>query len=87
MGRRLKRDLPTERLASGGVGTVVLVHEQGAGYRLHGVGSALIAGSTSAIRRAAASIRSSGVISPRLRRATVSVAVRRQSSSALSALR
>jgi hypothetical protein len=30
----LKRDLPTERLAVGDVGTVVLVHQQGAGYEV-----------------------------------------------------
>jgi hypothetical protein len=30
----LKRDLPTERLAAGDVGTVVLVHQQGAGYEV-----------------------------------------------------
>jgi hypothetical protein len=30
----LKRDLPTERLAAGDVGTVVLVHRQGAGYEV-----------------------------------------------------
>jgi hypothetical protein len=30
----LKHDLPTERLAAGDVGTVVLVHHQGAGYEV-----------------------------------------------------
>jgi Domain of unknown function (DUF4926) len=30
----LKRDLPTERLTAGDVGTVVLVHQQGAGYEV-----------------------------------------------------
>jgi hypothetical protein len=30
----LKRDLPAERLAAGDVGTVVLVHQQGAGYEV-----------------------------------------------------
>src|SRR6266700_2740239 len=30
----LKRDLPKERLAAGDVGTVVLVHQQGAGYEV-----------------------------------------------------
>ena len=30
----LTRDLPTERLAAGDVGTVVLVHQQGAGYEV-----------------------------------------------------
>ncbi|MBX9844297.1 MAG: DUF4926 domain-containing protein [Xanthobacteraceae bacterium] len=30
----LKRDLPAERLATGDVGTVVLVHRQGAGYEV-----------------------------------------------------
>jgi hypothetical protein len=30
----LKRDLPTERLAVGDVGTFVLVHQQGAGYEV-----------------------------------------------------
>jgi hypothetical protein len=30
----LKGDLPTERLAAGDVGTVVLVHRQGAGYEV-----------------------------------------------------
>jgi hypothetical protein len=30
----LKRDLPKERLAAGDVGTVVLVHRQGAGYEV-----------------------------------------------------
>lgn len=30
----LKRDLPAERLAAGDVGTVVLVHRQGAGYEV-----------------------------------------------------
>jgi hypothetical protein len=30
----LKRDLPSERLAAGDVGTVVLVHQQGAGYEV-----------------------------------------------------
>jgi hypothetical protein len=30
----LKRDLPTERLAAGDVGTVVLVHQQGEGYEV-----------------------------------------------------
>jgi Domain of unknown function (DUF4926) len=30
----LKRDLPTERLAAGDVGTVVLVHRQGEGYEV-----------------------------------------------------
>src|SRR5437764_5448640 len=30
----LKRDLPRERLAAGDVGTVVLVHQQGAGYEV-----------------------------------------------------
>jgi hypothetical protein len=30
----LKRDLPTERLTTGDVGTVVLVHHQGAGYEV-----------------------------------------------------
>jgi hypothetical protein len=30
----LKRDLPKERLAAGDVGTVVLVHQQGAGYEI-----------------------------------------------------
>jgi Domain of unknown function (DUF4926) len=30
----LKRDLPNERLAAGDVGTVVLVHQQGAGYEV-----------------------------------------------------
>ena len=30
----LKRDLPTERFAAGDVGTVVLVHQQGAGYEV-----------------------------------------------------
>jgi Domain of unknown function (DUF4926) len=29
----LKRDLPTERLAAGDVGTVVLVHQQGQAMR------------------------------------------------------
>jgi hypothetical protein len=29
----LKRDLPKERLAAGDVGTVVLVHQQGAGLQ------------------------------------------------------
>ena len=30
----LTRDLPRERLAAGDVGTVVLVHQQGAGYEV-----------------------------------------------------
>ncbi len=30
----LKRDLPDARLAAGDVGTVVLVHDQGAGYEV-----------------------------------------------------
>jgi hypothetical protein len=30
----LKRDLLTERFAAGDVGTVVLVHQQGAGYEV-----------------------------------------------------
>jgi hypothetical protein len=30
----LKRDLPNERLAAGDVGTIVLVHQQGAGYEV-----------------------------------------------------
>ena len=30
----LKRDLPAEGLAAGDVGTVVLVHQQGAGYEI-----------------------------------------------------
>ncbi|MBV9628034.1 MAG: DUF4926 domain-containing protein [Xanthobacteraceae bacterium] len=30
----LKRDLPAERLTTGDVGTVVLVHQQGAGYEV-----------------------------------------------------
>ena len=30
----LKHDLPKERLAAGDVGTVVLVHQQGAGYEV-----------------------------------------------------
>jgi len=30
----LKRDLPEARLAAGDVGTVVLVHQQGAGYEV-----------------------------------------------------
>jgi hypothetical protein len=30
----LKRDLPKERLAAGDVGTIVLVHQQGAGYEV-----------------------------------------------------
>jgi Domain of unknown function (DUF4926) len=30
----LTRDLPTERLTAGDVGTVVLVHQQGAGYEV-----------------------------------------------------
>ena len=30
----LKRDLPEERLAAGDVGTVVLVHQQGASYEV-----------------------------------------------------
>jgi hypothetical protein len=30
----LKRDLPTERLTVGDIGTVVLVHHQGAGYEV-----------------------------------------------------
>jgi hypothetical protein len=30
----LKRDLPTKRLTAGDVGTVVLVHQQGAGYEV-----------------------------------------------------
>jgi hypothetical protein len=30
----LKRDLPKERLAAGDVGTVVLVHQQSAGYEV-----------------------------------------------------
>ena len=30
----LTRDLPKERLAAGDVGTVVLVHQQGAGYEV-----------------------------------------------------
>jgi len=30
----LKRDLPTERLTVGDVGTVVLVHQQGRGYEV-----------------------------------------------------
>jgi hypothetical protein len=30
----LKRDLPAERLTAGDVGTVVLVHQQGAGYEV-----------------------------------------------------
>ncbi len=30
----LKRDLPETRLAAGDVGTVVLVHQQGAGYEV-----------------------------------------------------
>src|SRR5437879_13387213 len=30
----LKRDLPDTRLAAGDVGTVVLVHQQGAGYEV-----------------------------------------------------
>lgn len=30
----LKRDLPKERLSAGDVGTVVLVHQQGAGYEV-----------------------------------------------------
>lgn len=30
----LKRDLPEERLTAGDVGTVVLVHQQGAGYEV-----------------------------------------------------
>jgi hypothetical protein len=30
----LKRDLPTERLAAADVGTVVLVHQQGASYEV-----------------------------------------------------
>jgi hypothetical protein len=30
----VKRDLPTERLTAGDVGTVVLVHQQGAGYEI-----------------------------------------------------
>ena len=30
----LKRDLPTERLAAGDVGTVVLVHRLGEGYEV-----------------------------------------------------
>jgi hypothetical protein len=30
----LKHDLPTERLAAGDIGTVVLVHGQGAGYEI-----------------------------------------------------
>lgn len=30
----LKRDLPTERLTTGDVGTIVLVHQQGAGYEV-----------------------------------------------------
>jgi hypothetical protein len=30
----LKRDLSKERLAAGDVGTVVLVHQQGAGYEV-----------------------------------------------------
>jgi hypothetical protein len=30
----LRRDLPKERLAAGDVGTVVLVHQQGAGYEV-----------------------------------------------------
>lgn len=30
----LTRDLPNERLAAGDVGTVVLVHEHGAGYEV-----------------------------------------------------
>jgi hypothetical protein len=30
----LKRDLPAERLAVGDVGTVVLVHREGAGYEV-----------------------------------------------------
>jgi hypothetical protein len=30
----LKRDLPTERLTAGDVGTAALVHRQGAGYEV-----------------------------------------------------
>jgi hypothetical protein len=30
----LTRDLPTDRLTAGDVGTVVLVHQQGAGYEV-----------------------------------------------------
>ena len=30
----LKRDLPAERLTAGDVGTVVLVHQEGAGYEV-----------------------------------------------------
>lgn len=30
----LKRDVPTERLSPGDVGTVVLVHQKGAGYEV-----------------------------------------------------
>jgi hypothetical protein len=30
----LKRDLPAERLTAGDVGTVVLVHQRGAGYEV-----------------------------------------------------
>ena len=30
----LKRDLPAERLTAGDVGTVLLVHQQGAGYEV-----------------------------------------------------
>ncbi|MCC6888622.1 MAG: DUF4926 domain-containing protein, partial [Hyphomicrobiales bacterium] len=42
----LKRDLPTERLTAGDVGTVVLVHQQGAGYEVE---FTILAGDTVAV--------------------------------------
>jgi Domain of unknown function (DUF4926) len=42
----LKRDLPDARLAAGDVGTIVLVHQQGAGYE---VGFATLSGDTVAV--------------------------------------
>jgi hypothetical protein len=48
----LKRDLPAERLTAGDVGTVVLVHQQGAGYEVE---FTTLAGETVAVVSLAAS--------------------------------
>ena len=53
----LKRDLPKERLAAGDVGTVVLVHQQGAGYEVEFI---TLSGDTVAVppqRRSRAGVR------------------------------
>ena len=50
----LKRDLPKERLAAGDVGTVVLVHHQGAGYEVE---FTTLAGDTVAVTLDASDVR------------------------------